>query len=51
MFLRLFLASVSSNVDEVIKKILHIFIQKFHKHKKAQNANKQTGIKNALQNM
>ena len=40
----------SSNVNEVIKTILDFFIQKFYKHK-AQNANKQTRIKNALKNI
>ena len=38
---------VSSNINEVIRAILDFFIQKFHNHKKAQNAYKQTKIKNA----
>ena len=44
------MVSFSSNVNEVIKTILDFFIQKFYKHK-AQNANKQTRIKNALKNI
>ena len=38
---------VSSNINEVIRAILDFFIQKFHNHKKAQNAYKRTKIKNA----
>ena len=38
---------VSSNINEVIRAILNFFIQKFHNHKKAQNAYKRTKIKNA----
>ena len=38
---------MSSNINEVIKAILNFFIWKFHNHKKAQNAYKQTKIKNA----
>ena len=37
----------SSNINEVIRAILNFFIQEFHKQK-AQNAYKQTKIKNAL---
>ena len=37
----------SSNINEVIRAILDFFIQKFHNHKKAQNAYKRTKIKNA----
>ena len=37
----------SSNINEVIRAILDFFIQKFHNHKKAQNAYKQTKTKNA----
>ena len=39
---------VSSNINEVIRAILDFFIQKFHEHKKAENAYKRTKIKNAL---
>ena len=38
---------VSSNINEVIRAILNFFIQKFHNHKKAQNAYKRTKLKNA----
>ena len=38
---------VGSNINEVIKTTLNFFIQKLHNHKKAQNAYKQTKIKNA----
>ena len=37
----------SGNINEVIRAILNFFIQKFHNHKKAQNAYKRTKIKNA----
>ena len=37
---------VSSNINEVIRAILNFFIQKFHSHKKVQNAYKRTKIKN-----
>ena len=37
----------SSNINDVIRAILDFSIQKFHEHKKAQNAYKQTKIKNA----
>ena len=40
----------SSNVNEVIKTILDVFIQKLHAHKKAQTAYRRTKIKNALKN-
>ena len=36
----------SSNINEVISAVLNFFIQKFHNHKKAQNAYKRTKIKN-----
>ena len=39
---------ISSNINEVIRAILDFFIQKFHEHKKAENAYKRTKIKNAL---
>ena len=39
---------MSSNINEVIRAILDFFIQKFHEHKKAENAYKRTKIKNAL---
>ena len=38
----------SSNINEIIKAILNFFFQKFHNHKKAQNAYKRTKIKNDL---
>ena len=38
----------SSSINEVIRAILDFFIQKFHEHKKAENAYKRTKIKNAL---
>ena len=38
---------LSSNTNKVIKAILDFFFQKFHNHKKAQNAYKRTKIKNA----
>ena len=38
----------SSSINEVIRAILDFLIQKFHEHKKAENAYKQTKIKNAL---
>ena len=41
------MALVSSNIYEVIRAILNFFIQKCHNPKKAQNAYKQTKIKNA----
>ena len=37
----------SSNINEVTRAILNSFIQKFHNHKRAQNAYEQTKIKNA----
>ena len=37
----------SSKINEVIRAILDFFIQKFHNHKKAQNAYKRTKTKNA----
>ena len=37
---------VSSNINEVIREILDFVIQKFHNHKKAQNAHKRTKTKN-----
>ena len=37
---------VSSNINEVTRAILNFLIRKFHNHKKAQNAYKQTKIKN-----
>ena len=40
---------VSSNINEVIRVILNFFIQKFYKHKKVQNAYKQTKIKHVYQ--
>ena len=36
----------SSNINDVTREILNSFIQKFHNHKKAQNAYKRTKIKN-----
>ena len=36
----------SSNINEVTRAILNSFIQKFHNHKKAQNAYERTKIKN-----
>ena len=41
----------SSNINEVIRATLDFFIQKFHNHKKAQNAHKRTKIKNAPKNI
>ena len=40
--------TLSSNINEVTKAILNFFIQKFHNHKKSQNAYKRTKMKNAL---
>ena len=40
----------SSNVNEVIKAILDVFIQKLHVHKKAQTAYRRAKIKNVLKN-
>ena len=45
--MKVLITIVSSNINEVIRAILNFFIQKFHNHKKAQNAYKQTKIKNA----
>ena len=36
-----------SNINEVTRAILNFFIQKFHNHKKTQNAYKRIKIKNA----
>ena len=45
--MKVLITIVSSNINEVIRAILNFFIQKFHNHKKAQNAYKRTKIKNA----
>ena len=45
--MKVLITIVSSNINEVIKTTLNFFIQKLHNHKKAQNAYKQTKIKNA----
>ena len=42
---------ISSNINEVIREVLDFFIQKFHNHRKAQNAYKGTKIKNAPKNI
>ena len=42
---------VSSNINKIIRTISNFFIQKLHNHKKAQNAYKQTKIKNAPKNI
>ena len=44
---RVSITIVSSNINDIIRAILDFFIQKFHKHKKAQKAYKRTKIKNA----
>ena len=36
----------SSNINEIIRIILNLFIQKFHNYKKAQNAYKRAKTKN-----
>ena len=46
--MKVLITIVSSNINGVSKAILNFFIQKFHNHKKAQNAYKQIKIKNAL---
>ena len=48
--MKVLITTVSSNINEVIRAILNFFIQKFHNHKKAQNAYKRTKIKNAPKN-
>ena len=40
----------SSKINEVLRTILNLFIQKFHNHKKAQNTYNRTKIKNAPKN-
>ena len=42
---------ISSNINEAIKATLNSFIQKLENHKKAQNGQKQTKIKNAPKNI
>ena len=49
--MKVLITIVSSNINEVIRAILNFFIQKFHNHKKAQNAYKRTKIKNAPKNI
>ena len=38
---------INSNINEIIRTIIDFFVQKFHNHKKAQNAYKRTKTKNA----
>ena len=46
--MKVLITIVSGNTNGVTKAILNFFIQKFHNHKKAQNAYKRTKIKNTL---
>ena len=45
--MKVLIAIVSSNKNEVTRAILNSFIQKLHNHKLAQNAYKRIKIKNA----